>query len=386
MKNCTVKLRACAIITAALCLMLFSAALAAEYGVVYRTDTLNLRSQGSSNSQWLGAYTRGTWVEITGSQNNFYRVRTPDNKTGYMSKNYIDPAIDENDFVWTVLVTNQNGGAFLNFRAQPNYNSQVLGIFYSGVPLRVLNQSNGWYFVEINGRAGYVRSEFVTDWGRRNAGSSIVATIKTPNNTAINLRNGPGLDYSTAMQFSGDRYVSVITKGNGWWFVSIDGYTGFMSSDFLTEGLCAARDLAAQSTSGTAYAVVSNPRSSQALNLRQFASTGAYVLDSLYNGDRLWVNEQGTEWCSVTDQSTGLTGYVMTRYITLHNLPSTPTKRVYHPNGTYVNLRSSADMNVGNVLTRVPSGSSVTIVTPGPDWCQVRYGGATGYMLSYFLQ
>lgn len=93
MKNCTVKLRACAIITAALCLMLFSAALAAEYGVVYRTDTLNLRSQGSSNSQWLGAYTRGTWVEITGSQNNFYRVRTPDNKTGYMSKNYIIPPL-----------------------------------------------------------------------------------------------------------------------------------------------------------------------------------------------------------------------------------------------------------------------------------------------------
>ena len=62
-------------------LMCMSCALAAEYGVIYRTETLNLRSQGSSSSQWLGSYPKGTWVEINGSQNNFYRVALPDGKT-----------------------------------------------------------------------------------------------------------------------------------------------------------------------------------------------------------------------------------------------------------------------------------------------------------------
>ena len=51
-----------------------TSASAAEYGVIYRTDTLNLRAQGSSSSQWLGSYSRGTWVQINGSQNNFYSV------------------------------------------------------------------------------------------------------------------------------------------------------------------------------------------------------------------------------------------------------------------------------------------------------------------------
>ena len=110
-----------------LCLLAGNA-LAAEFGVVYRTDALNLRGQGSSNSEWLGTYPRGTWVEIIGSQNNFYRVRLSDGRTGYMSKNYID-AVDSSDRVWTVEVTNANGGAFLNFRAQPSYNAQVLDIF-----------------------------------------------------------------------------------------------------------------------------------------------------------------------------------------------------------------------------------------------------------------
>ena len=390
MKNHFQKLCAFTLTALVLCLLCASAmASSGSFGVIYGADTLNLRSQGSSSSQWLGSYARGTWVEINGSQNNFYYVRTPDGKTGYMSKNYIDRVPDESDYLWMAVVTNQNGGAFLNFRAQPSYNAQVLGIFYTGVPLQVLNVANGWYCVQINGQTGYVRGEYVTDWGRRNPGSSAVATIKTPNNTAMNMRSGPGMQYPVTHQFSGDSYVSVLAKGSGWWCVSINGYWGFMSSDFLQDGLCAARDLAAQSgggTSGAGYAVVANPRSTQALNLRQYASTGAKVLDKLYNGTRLWVNEQCSEWCSVTDQTTGLSGYVMTAYIQLYNLPTTPWRSVYHPSGTYVNLRSTANMSVNNVLMRVPSGSSVQVLIPGADWCKVSYGGTTGYMLSYFLQ
>ena len=372
-------------ITLLLCLLALGGAMAAEFGVIHRTDSLNLRSQGSSSSQWLGSYTRGTWVEIIGSQNNFYYVRTPDGRTGYMSKNYIHMAPSSDDSVWTVYVTNQNGGAFLNFRSQPNYSSQVLGIFYNGVPLHALSLKNGWYYVEINGQRGYVRSEYVADWGYRNLGSSTVATIKTPNNSAMNLRRGPGMNYDVIAQYPGDSYVSVLARGNGWWCVSIEGNAGFMSSDYLAEGLCAARDEAAH-PSETAYAVVNNPRSTQALNLRLYASTGADVVDKLYNGTRLWVDQQGTEWCAVTDQTTGLSGYVMTRYIKLHGLPSTPTRRVYHPSGTYVNLRSSASMNQNNVLARVPSGRTVTVLAPGTEWCKVKYNGYTGYMLTYFLQ
>ncbi len=385
------KLCLCALAALLLLLLMAGSAMASSgtFGVIYGTDTLNLRAQGSSSSQWLGSCTRGTWVEINGSQNNFYYVRTPDGKTGYMSKNYINQVIDENDFVWTALVTNNNGGAFLNFRAQPNYNAQVLGIFYNGVPLHVLSASNGWYCVQINGQTGYVRGEYVADWGRKNPGSSTVATIKTPNNTAMNMRSGPGMNYPVTHQFPGDSYVSVIAKGNGWWCVSIGGYWGFMSSDFLQEGLCAARDQAAQGGSGTAntaYAVVANPKSTQALNLRQYASTGSKVLAKLYNGTRLWVNAQGSEWCQVTNQTNGMTGYVMTAYIQLHNLPSTPWRTVSHPSGSYVNLRSSANMSINNVLSRMPSGASVQVLIPGSEWTKVSYGGTTGYMLTYFLK
>ena len=91
----------------------------------------------------------------------------------------------------------------------------------------------------------------------------------------------------------------------------------------------------------------------------------------LYNGTQLWVDEQGTEWSAVTVKNTGVSGYVMTRYLKLYNLPSRPTRRVVHPaGGSYVNLRTSPDMTYGQIAARVPTGNSVTIMIPGQDWVQ----------------
>lgn len=123
----------------------------------------------------------------------------------------------------------------------------------------------------------------------------------------------------------------VLAQGNGWWHVSIDGYIGFMDSSFLTLGLHTAQDIAARNGGGAgggSYAVVNNPKSSQALNLRQYASTASVVEAKLYNGTQLWVDEQGTEWSAVTVKNTGMSGYVMTRYLKLYN-PAQPS----HPAG-----------------------------------------------------
>ena len=364
-----------------LLLLLCAGALAEEYGVVINTDTLNLRSQGSSSSAWLGQYNRGTWVQIIGSQNNFYRVVTPDGKSGYMSKNYI--SITGGGYMTSrvAMVTNQNGGAFLNFRAQPSYNAQVLGIFYYGVPLLVTGQTNGWYQVQINGQTGYVRSEYVTVSDQ--IASSTVATIKTPGNTAMNLRSGPGLQYDVIQQFSGDRYVMVLAQGNGWWHVSIDGYTGFMDSSFLTLGLHTAQDIAARNgggASGGSYAVVNNPKSSQALNLRQYASTSSVVEAKLYTGTRLWVERTGHRMVGGNGQEYRR---VRPRHDPLSEAgqPAQPT----HPAGGASGGRQLCEpahqprhMTYGQIAARVPTGNSVTIMIPGQDWCKVTWNGHTG--------
>ena len=346
------------------------------YAVVSGTQTLNLRAGASTSSQWLGAYPRGAWVTVTGGQNNFYAVITADNKAGYMSKNFLS-ATDQFVYGNIAIVNNNKTTAFLNLRAYPSFSAQVIAILYNGVPLTILSEQNGWYRVQMGDTVGYVRSEYTTlSYQPIGAG---VATIKTPNNTSVNMRTRPDGGAPVRRQFTGDRYVSVLLKGNGWWYVCIDRYLGFISSDFLVDGLHAARDDNAPLPDTDSYAIVKNPVSTQKLNLRALPSLGASVTARLGNGYRLSVVVQGTQWCKVFADSYAATGYVQTKYIALYNLPVTPKLSIENPGGARVNLYDTASL-AGNVVTRVPDGAQAVVVAPGPDWSLVKYGGKTGYV------
>lgn len=373
--------RAAAVLTAILiALPSFSAALAETYALVSGTQTLNLRQGPASSSQWLGAYPLGTWVTVTGAQNNFYAVHTADGKSGYMSKNFLSTT-DQLACGDVAIVTNQRESAFLNLRSFPSYSASVITILYNGVPLTVLSSSDGWYRVQMGETVGYVRGEYVTLSNQRIG--TAVGTIKTPNNTAVNMRTAPFANASVRRQFAGDRYVSVLYRGVGWWYVCIDGYTGFISSDYLVQGLHAARD-GASPQPAESYALVHNPSSTHKLNLRNTPSTGGAIVARLANGYRLSVIAQGTEWCRVFTSTLAATGYVQTRYLSLYNLPVTPKVTIIHPQGSYVNLRGTASMS-GSVTARVPNGTQVVMVAPGPEWSKVKYGSKVGYVLNYFI-
>ncbi len=373
-----------------LCLVLTGAAAAETYAVVSGTNSLNLRAEATSKSTWLGAYSRGSWVTVKGSQNNFYYVTTADGKTGYMSKNYLDSTADL-AYGNVAIVNNAKSTAFLNLRSYPSYTASVVTILYNGVPLNVLAEQNGWYQVQAGDLSGYVRTEFTKTVNQPLAVAA--GTIKTPNNTAVNMRVAPSSSASVRRQFAGDRYVAVLLEGSHWWYVAIDGYTGFISSDFLVEGLHAERDEAnaaqeeddssSSDTTTEGYAAVSNPVSTQKLNLRELPSTASSVVARLSNGVKLTVLSQGVEWSKVYVSSLSATGYVMSRYLTLYNLPAVPIVTISHPQGSYVNLRSDASLT-GDVLTRMPNGAAAIVLSPGVDWTKIAYDDQIGYVLDYF--
>lgn len=225
---------------------------------------VNLRSQPTQSAPgWV--ITARVWVEITGESDNWYAVNGPDGKSGWMSKNFIRV---EPDVVRAVgIVTNPLERGYLNLRATPSYSAQVLDYYYNGVPCTLQGLNDGWYQVNVNGKTGYFRSEYIRQhsW----VASDQVATIQTPNNTGLNLRTGPGTGYTSLRQFKGGKYVMVLQKGNDWWKVSVDGYVGFMSASFLRDGIIKP-DFSTGSSTGQnskGYGIVTNPRSNQVLNL-----------------------------------------------------------------------------------------------------------------------
>lgn len=378
-----------AIITVVLILSVALPALAvspSDFVVVTNDTYVNLRSGPGENYDKIGSYVRGVWLTVSGQSGNWYYITGPDGKTGYVSANFTSRGTETP--VAVGIVSNPNPSSFLNFRAEPSYDARVLRILYNGVPVTIISRENGWYYVDVDGQKGYLRSEFLTT--QTMLASESVATVTTPNNTALNLRQGPGTQYNVVRQIPGSAYLMVLMQGTEWSKVSINGYVGFVHNNYLKLGIHPSQGSSGGgsggggSGGGSAYALVANPVSTQLLNLREKPDTSARVLGRYVNGTRLTVLRQGTEWCQVRVDKTGATGYMMTKYLKLHNLPKTPTATVDHPLNSFVNLRKSMSMNA-SVLKRVSDGRTVTVLIPGDDWYKVKFDGTTGYMVEYFL-
>ena len=56
--------------------------------------------------------------------------------------------------------------------------------------------------------------------------------------------------------------------------------------------------------------------------------------------------------------------------------------KVTAPSGGTVNLRKTPD---GDLIERIPIGTTVTVVDYGPEWCKVMVGNLTGYMMTKFI-
>ncbi len=448
----------------ALALMLLAGTAMAEqlrFGTVDGSDTVNLRASASSSSKWLGAYDEGTWLRILGQSGNFYKVKTPDGKTGYMSINYVYVTAAAMGTIGFV----EDAGS-LNLRKSASQSAKVLGQYDDGTPCVLLSQKNGWYHVSVDGKAGYFDADYIRT--KYQAYSPDVVTVVTSNGGSLRMRQGPGTGYGTIRSFKNSSYVMILQKGDGWWKVTADGKIGFMDSSCLRDGIVrkgqgstengtggssslsgskyayvanpnsgdklnlresASKDShvlgrygngtkvtllstgstwcrvsvsgktgymmtrylsltkpesgsAGSSLSGSKYAYVSNPRSGDKLRLRASASKSSKSLGSYANGTKVTLVETGAQWCKV--KVDGKTGYMMTEFLALKNTSGVPGKRVDHPDGTYVNLRRSASQSSG-VLTRVPHGENVTVLSPGKYWTKIRYEGYTGYMMTKFL-
>lgn len=371
-----------ALLTAALLAATGSALAEGRFGVTTRSG-VQLRKEPSSSASLSGSYPADTWMAVTGETGVWYAVTAPDGATGYLGQNQLkEPSAS---VVSVGMVANLDDRAYVNLRKSPHYQAEVLGTYHNGVPCLLLSQSGGWYHVRMDGRDGYLREEFVEQ--RMAAWSEENATVIVPGGAAVDLREGPGEQYASLGQCPSGTYVMVIQRGQGWWYVSVGGRTGYLDAACLREGVLtlAEIELASWVELSGAYAVVHNPVDTQLLNLRENPSTTSRILGQFMNGARLTLLNQGLEWCRVRGEA-GEIGYMMTAYLTLEGVPETPVMTVNHPDGTYVNLRSVPSTVLGAVLLQVPHGAQVEVLVPGSEWVKVRYGDATGYMVAWFLQ
>ncbi|MBR6185239.1 MAG: SH3 domain-containing protein [Clostridia bacterium] len=367
-----------------------------DFALVQGTSRVNLRKGPGTQYDVLAAVDEYTWVGLTARQGDWYVIYVPAlRQSGYMSVNYLKLGEDASPVISTGgVVKNPVATQFLNLRAYPSYDAQVLGIFYNGTPFTLLSDpGSGWLQVLVGQQVGYFRKEFVQ---LSAASGQNIYYIQSPNSGGVNLRNAPYLNGSAVLsQYPAGTRVSVLLsspKSGAYWKVAVNGVTGYMDSRYLVRSSNTSGGSAASSGSGASHAAkpktqgsatVSNPKATQYLNLRAQPSTTAKVVAQYRNGVRFEVIQAGETWTKVYGSATGNIGYFMTRYL---HLSGASTQKTVSNGTSYVNLRSAPSKASGQVYIRVPSGASITVLIPGDEWTKVRYGGTEGYMMTCFLK
>ena len=355
-----------------LLMLLCCTACAEDWAAVYNTNSLNLRSGPGTSYQRLDILQRGEWVQLLGENGDWYYVYSPrTNHSGYASKTFLNAG---NGSVTVTGTVNISSTAFLNLRDKPSTASTVIDKYYGGAVCTVLDDSTpGWYYVEIDGQRGFFSSQYIK---LQQYYTGEIAWISTQNGGPLNMRQAPSSSAKITGKYSNGTQVNVLAKGTGFWRVAVNGITGYMDSSCLTDYGPSPSPLYG------GYAVVKTVKASSYLHLRASASTSSKSLAKLKNGAMVEVLIAGSEWCRVKDPVSGKTGFVSSDYVILYNASVTRTAQNH---GSYVNLRSKASTG-GKVLMKVNSGSQVTVLIPGDEWCRVNYNGTIGYMMTRFLK
>ena len=164
--------------------------------------------------------------------------------------------------------------------------------------------------------------------------------------------------------------------------------------------------------------VIRTPAADGSVNIRSQAGVSHSIVGWAKNGAAVEILYQGNNWHKVKVESTGKTGWVYARYVSIGGTAGTPSKgdqsavsgsvasvTTKYASST-VNIRAGAGTNydasyvslglaaktTGNVNFRtgagtgyerigtIAKGSKITVLSVGEKWSQVSWNGRTGYI------
>ena len=206
--------------------------------------------------------------------------------------------------------------------------------------------------------AASVQTVALADPGDSSTLTSRSATTGTVTADVLNVRANPNTSSSIIGTLKQNTKVSIIEMSSGWYKVSYNNSTGWISSDYVKLD-----SAGAVTSTGTVNA--------DALNVRAGASTSNKIIGSLYSGAKVEILSTSNGWHQI--KFNGGTGYVSADYITTSST-STPTPP---PSDSGSSNNGSTVINTGTVnadVLNVRSGASTSNSIVGT----LRSGGKGG--------
>ena len=172
-------------------------------------DELNIRKEADTDSDALTQIYAGDSVELLGTDDDWYIVKTGDT-TGYVKKIYIST---ENISFSTTKD--------LNVRAEASESSSSVKKLALGEQVTALSESGDWTKVDADGTIGYVKSSYL----------SLTAYCK---GSGVNMRIGINQDSKAITQLYNGEEVTILAKVTDRYKIRYNGQIGYVSADYIT--------------------------------------------------------------------------------------------------------------------------------------------------------
>ena len=172
-------------------------------------DELNIRKEADTDSDALTQIYAGDSVELLGTDDDWYIVKTGDT-TGYVKKIYIST---ENISFSTTKD--------LNVRAEASESSSSVKKLALGEQVTALSESGDWTKVDADGTIGYVKTSYL----------SLTAYCK---GSGVNMRIGINQDSKAITQLYIGEEVTILAKVTDRYKIRYNGQIGYVSADYIT--------------------------------------------------------------------------------------------------------------------------------------------------------
>lgn len=238
-------------------------------------DTLNLRSEASTDSSIIKLLNQGEEVDVISDEGDWLKVSS-DGTEGYVSKDYVQineetetttpetptetPTTENPSKTGTTTVTSKVNQD-TQIRILPLINSNVLGNISSGATVKIITSTNKWTFVETDTISGWIlntnlgekitsnnteptetnNNEENTDTEtttETTAGNDIIydtAVTKYISGSSVYVRTMPTTDSDIVTSLIKNTDITVTGENGDWYKVKHGNFEGYISKQFVSD-------------------------------------------------------------------------------------------------------------------------------------------------------
>lgn len=366
-----------------MCASLFAvSAFAKSEGGAVTNTALNLRSKASTSSDIIVTMPEGAQVIVISTSDGWSKINY-NGTVAYASAQYLVAR----DSVSGDFGSGEVTGDSVRLRSGAGTSNSIICTVDKGTLLKVAGAKGDWYAVTVNGKSGYMSSDYIK-FVETPTVPSAPSTPSAPSaddkgyaatviGTSVRLRKGPSTSYDMICYCSKGAAVTVYSSENGWYKLSYNGKVGYMSGDYV------------RITPKESYsAAKSASMNANGVNLRMGPSTEDFSsVKKIGKSDKLSVTGVYGDWYQVSVG--GLYGYVFADFVDIGSTSTTPNidkvdNKIGTVTGNGVRMRSGPGTSY-SIIGYYNKGVQFTVTGKSGDWYQVTNGSVTGYMSASYI-